>query len=926
MLAPTALLVVALAAATRDAASEPWIFACAPENDLCRVALQSGLEVQRFDDPARAVVEAAPGSAVLVLADGYPSRAVDLAPELFRAAARKELRLYVEYPARLPGVRTGEPRRAHLERAVVASEAFAPALEKLDLLAIHDCHFIPVETASAPHLVLAKVAGFDAAVYGLDGVKAEPLLFELERGAVLVSTTKLSQFVTARYAPKRALQALWRWIFAWLRPGASVSLEWTPIVRPTYGRDEALPPDAARRAIARGIDWHSNARMLIGPSWKHLYARYREDGTVAPSDPVGPRPSPDLPPGDGEHGILEGVSSRIRYDGEQPVRWWLRSDSNGESSLAFALRSKLDGDERSARIAANLLDFVYVTSGLFQVDPARADFGLIHWAPDATSLFGDNDVKAILGCMGTAAALGADRWDAHLLRNILGNFRTTGAYGFRGAALSDEDLLRRGWEEFWRSRTIHYAPHYEAWIWATYIWLYDKVRWGPLLERTRDAIRAMMDAYPDEWRWTNGIQQERGRMLLPLAWLVRVEDLPEYRGWLERLARDMRRCQDASGAIREELGDLRLGTIPPPRSNADYGRYEASIIQRNGDPVADLLYTSNFSFLGLHEAAAATGDPLYREMEDRLAEFLVRVQVRSEARPELDGGWFRAFDFEEWEYWGSNADAGWGAWSIEVGWTQGWVPAVLALRELGLDLWGLTARTGIARFWEETRALMLTEAFERPPPLRAAHAAAGKPVELARQPDPRYPARGAASLADGKLGGEDFTSPRWLGYFGEDFEATVDLGEARSIRTAGANFLQSTGVGIYLPRRVEILASEDGKEYRHLRALPPPLEPSAEGPAARAIVAGGLAERARYVRVRAANLGTIPDPHPARGLPAWLFVDEVLVEVEPAAGEPPRGRDSPSRKEIFEENSPSIEENSHDPSPGGGPFRCRNCP
>ena len=42
-----------------------------------------------------------------------------------------------------------------------------------------------------------------------------------------------------------------------------------------------------------------------------------------------------------------------------------------------------------------------------------------------------------------------------------------------------------------------------------------------------------MTAYPNEWRWNNGIQQERTRMLIPLAWLVRVEDSPEHRDWLE---------------------------------------------------------------------------------------------------------------------------------------------------------------------------------------------------------------------------------------------------------------------------------------------------------------------------------------------------------------------------------------------------------
>src|SRR5690606_17284353 len=128
--------------------------------------------------------------------------------------------------------------------------------------------------------------------------------------------------------------------------------------------------------------------------------------------------------------------------------------------------------------------------------------------------------------------------------------------------------------------------------------------------------------------------------------------------------------QDESGAIREELGNMEKGVFPPPRRNEDYGSNEASLIAKNGDKVSDLLYTTNFAFLGLHEAWYATKDVRIKEAADKLAEFLCRVQVKSEGYPELDGGWMRAFDFERFEHWGSNADAGWGAWAIESGWTQ----------------------------------------------------------------------------------------------------------------------------------------------------------------------------------------------------------------------------------------------------------------
>jgi hypothetical protein len=858
--------------------SPKLLFCCGEDNDLYRGVTAGGESYTRVNSPEEAIARATSGWGVLILADGYPEATTKLDQAFFDGASKKGLRLFVEYPSSLPGLEVKAPRRTHLERAVVASEVFGPSLPKLRLLALHDCHFVEVEAPEA-HLVAARVAGFDTAVFGLSDVKAHPLLLEHPDRELLISTTKLSQFVTARYATQDAMQTVWRMVFEWLQPGTeSPELRWTPSVRPTYARDDPLPADAARRAIIRGVDWHTNARMLIHTSWKDKYDEYRRQGIVDPRDPTGPLPDPEWPAGDGRFGVLEGVSSRINHDGTQPVRWWLRTDSNGESALAFALRSRLDGDRRSRRVAANLLDWVYFDSRLFQNDATEANLGLVHWAGDSSSLYGDNDIRIILGCIGTAALLETDRWDEVLLRNILGNYRTTGIHGFRGGALNDGQLLKLGWQHYWRGRTIHYAPHYEAWIWAAYLWLYDKTGYQPLLERTRNAIGMMMEAYPERWKWTNGIQQERGRMLLPLAWLIRVDDRPEHRAWLKRIADDLREDQDVCGAIREELGELSLGGYRPPLTNAEYGTREASLIQSNGDPVADLLYTCNFAFLGLHEAHAATGDEQLLAMADRLAEFLIRIQIRSEAHPELDGGWFRAFDFRHWDYWGSNADSGWGAWSIEVGWTQAWIPTVLALRELDLNLWDLSRDSEIAERWKETRALMLPEdQIELPELVKIEHAAVGKIVVLVDSPDPRYSGRGAASLTDGQLELADHMSPGWLGFLGGDLVATIDLESPTELHELGVDVLQSTRVGVMLPRRVEFAVSDDGSEFRILGELSPKAATGHTSPQTKTLKIDVSGERARYIRAKVVNAGRLPEWIGEGATEGWLFVGELIV-------------------------------------------------
>ncbi len=367
-------------------------------------------------------------------------------------------------------------------------------------------------------------------------------------------------------------------------------------------------------------------------------------------------------------------------------------------------------------------------------------------------------------------------------------------------------------------------------------------------------------------------------MLLTLAWLVRVDDRPEHRQWLKQLATDMQKCQDTSGGIREELGPIGNGGYRPPISNAEYGSREASAIQENGDPMADMLYTCNFAFLGLHEAYAVTGDRQYAQMADRLAEFFVRIQVQSESHPELDGGWFRAFDYDKWDYWGSNADAGWGAWSIEVGWTQAWIPTVLALRELDQNLWDLTAKSKIAAHYDKIRRQMLTEPrVKAPRPVRLKHLAIDKPVTVTSPPDGRYAGHGVASLTDGQLAAPDHTQRQWLGYEGDDLDATIDLGETADISELTARFLISTKVGIFGPKQVEFALSNDGADFQVVATIAPDPLRQATGPECRMISTGRLKERARYVRVRAENASPIPSWHAAKGRKAWLFIDEITV-------------------------------------------------
>jgi hypothetical protein len=663
------------------------IFCCEETNDLYRL-LASLETVERRDTPEAAVRDAEAGAGVLLPARDYPDRTTQVSPEVFDLAKDKGLKLYLEYPTSFPNITVGPPQRTVWERQVITTDRFGPALPQGSLLHLHGCHYVSIPSpsnVSDPWAVIAQVAGYDRAVYGVSA-DAVPLLFELADPSLLVATSKLSGFVTGRYGPVASWGTIWEEILRWLT-GEKPTLSWTPTVRPTYAQDEAVPSEAERVALNRAAAWHRSSRLLVHPGEEADLHRQIARGTETRPAPVDGTPS-----GDGNRGILEGYASAIRHDGHQDQRIPLRADCQAESAMALAVQGRFAGDDECAGIATRLLDYLYFDSGLHggvRGDERHPAYGLLAWGAHSpvweVANYGDDNARALLATLLAASCLGSDRWGESVLRCILANFRTTGPLGFRGDRIDLPELEEKGWRRFGEREITNPAPHFEAYLWACYLWLYHRTGHRPFYERTLTALRLTMDAFPGGWRWGN--HPESARMLLPLAWLLRIENTDEHRGWLRRIVDDLLETQQPCGALRERLRDRGTGHYTVPETNEAYGTKETPLLQEDGDPVSDQLYTSGFALLGLHEANAVLNVPRYQEAEDRLADFLCRIQTRSETLPYLDGTWFRAFDFRRWEYWASSADEGWGAWSVESGWGPAWTVATFGLRLQKTNLW-----------------------------------------------------------------------------------------------------------------------------------------------------------------------------------------------------------------------------------------------
>ena len=100
------------------------------------------------------------------------------------------------------------------------------------------------------------------------------------------------------------------------------------------------------------------------------------------------------------------------------------------------------------------------------------------------------------------------------------------------------------------------------------------------------------------------------------------------------------------------------------------------------------------------------------------------------------------------------------------------------------------------------------------------HLAVGKKVTFNIPYWPNYPANGEKTLTDGLRGGWNYNDKRWLGFADNHrMDVVIDLEKETDIHSVAADFMQICGPDVYMPAKVIISASTDGKNYTTLAEI-----------------------------------------------------------------------------------------------------------
>lgn len=151
-----------------------------------------------------------------------------------------------------------------------------------------------------------------------------------------------------------------------------------------------------------------------------------------------------------------------------------------------------------------------------------------------------------------------------------------------------------------------------------------------------------------------------------------------------------------------------------------------------------------------------------------------------------------------------------------------------------------------------------------------------KPITLKNEPNEAYRFEGANTLIDGLSGGKNYKTGRWIAFFGENLDATIDLLEGQEISRLRFNCNLTKGDWIFNAKSVKILVSDDGNEYKEIHQEEFPIEMVRED----GVIAYDIdfeKSNARFVNVVIEPF-MCPEGHSGYGYPAWIFVDELKID------------------------------------------------
>lgn len=155
----------------------------------------------------------------------------------------------------------------------------------------------------------------------------------------------------------------------------------------------------------------------------------------------------------------------------------------------------------------------------------------------------------------------------------------------------------------------------------------------------------------------------------------------------------------------------------------------------------------------------------------------------------------------------------------------------------------------------------------------------GRSINLNSEYSNQYSAGGDNGLIDFLKGSSNFRTGYWQGYYGENFEAIVDLGSIEEVKYISLGALQDIKSWIWYPKNVKISVGVNKNGFKELASIENDFPDNEYGAFTKEFSKQlNSPIRIRYIKIEAENYGVCPEWHLGNGNDTWLFFDEITVE------------------------------------------------
>lgn len=149
-----------------------------------------------------------------------------------------------------------------------------------------------------------------------------------------------------------------------------------------------------------------------------------------------------------------------------------------------------------------------------------------------------------------------------------------------------------------------------------------------------------------------------------------------------------------------------------------------------------------------------------------------------------------------------------------------------------------------------------------------------KPIVLKEQPHKNYTFDGADVLIDGLRGSTNYRSGRWLGWYGKNADAIIDLQSVTEISSIQFNLNINMKDWIFNAKSVKVLVSDDDENFTEVASENFELLPADYQGSIYPVEIRFSPVNTRFVEIIVEPFDC-PEGHSGYGYPAWIFIDEI---------------------------------------------------